>query len=134
MFAMMGEPTEEQKAEWERVKAKNEDLMNRFKRFLAEETNPEQLQVMHAMLSHIANCSEPRSVANWYEGMMAATIFVRDIRLSEAPAEPFLLDFGDAAGTGSMPGGGSTILDTLRAEAEEDDEMIFEWDDDDSDE
>ena len=133
MFAMMGEPTEEQKAEWERVKAKNEDLMNRFKRLLAEETNPEQLQVMHAMLSHIANCSQPLAVANWYEGMVAASIFVRDIRLSEATTDPFLLDFGDAAGTGSMPGN-PDILAELRAEAEEDDEMIFEWDDDDSDE
>lgn len=124
---VMGEPTEEQKAEWERVKAKNEDLMNRFKRLLAEEMSPEQLQVMHAMISHISNCQSPLAVANWYEGMISASIFVRDIRLSESTVDPFMLDFGDAAGTGNMPGqGGNPILEDLFGEDEEDEDDDFD--------
>jgi hypothetical protein len=91
------EPTPEQRAMIDAARARSEDLMNRFKRLLAEELDPEQLEVLHHVLSHIANTRDApaASIANWYEGMVLASLFVRDIRLDEATENPLLLQIGN---------------------------------------
>jgi fermentation-respiration switch protein FrsA (DUF1100 family) len=99
---MFQEPTPEQRAAMERVKARSEDLMNRWKRLLAEELEPDQLEVLHAAFSHASNSSNPLAVANWYEGMVAAAIFVRDLRLDESTTTP--LTFGLGEDVPELPG------------------------------
>lgn len=57
-------------------------------RVLCEELEPDDLEVLRNMFSHIADSSKPRAIANYYEGLVLGVIKVRRHNDPEPP------DFG----------------------------------------